>query len=847
MKKRNFLLSGAVVLGTLLGVSAYSGVLSNVAPLADGDNTTETPAEPSNAAQVEYRQSTPANGAQVPLSQNLSRILINYAPNTEDPSNLGNRNLVVTITKDEEAYATITSEEKNFEFANDGIYINFPAPITETGVYTVTVPAGFFYLGYSTESSKDMENALTTITFTVKDEINWTAVSPAIGATVAKGGLNTYTITYPEGAVVTPAVGGPLPYVAEVNPAGSTGTVITEKSKYTVTAKDNVVTLTAETPDAITPLSQTMLRLWYGIFIPEGAWTVSYDGKNLPVIEHQIEKYSVAAFTAEWFKFKPAMNTETPISNADLKTIKLQSDVALAPAPGKTFKAGVTAIASLYLMENGTGKNVGSYLFESANDAGTVYTLTLKEPTSLTSIVNKNDLFISGKYYLTITAGTFAVKDSPTDKNALLTINNFNVKGVDQVLPVTETPNDGVATSGYKFKNAALTYGFKMVIANPDAEIVLRKGTEVLETVKAADAKGGIYATSAALTANGNTAVGFVFSKEYTEQGSYTVEVPEGAFKTLEGGTPNAAYTLHINNNPAFDNYTISPTPWNPETNETVSEISEVVWTYPEGTTLQINPLVDQGNVNVGVLTKEKAITGSAGSGNNTGRKFTIDGNKLILTFATPIKDAIIEYRVYGITLPNNFLIVTENGQSAPSVKMSAYYSITEPAKGSINLTKVKNPDDLKTVIYSAEQGIYLNSAVKGTLTNAEGKLFAEYTPAKIDGNGKALEYTTTTDLTEIPSGTYYFTLPLEAFSYQSSTVDMTDTTKIGFYNAVPYSFAIEVENPNTGVEAIEGDALLDIYGIDGRVVALKAEKSALLNLEPGLYIVNGQKLIIRK
>lgn len=80
--------------------------------------------------------------------------------------------------------------------------------------------------------------------------------------------------------------------------------------------------------------------------------------------------------------------------------------------------------------------------------------------------------------------------------------------------------------------------------------------------------------------------------------------------------------------------------------------------------------------------------------------------------------------------------------------------------------------------------------------------------------------------------GKYHLVVPDGVLTYAGAPLPGKD---------VYYEYSI-----NSGVDEVAADAVVTVYSIDGKVLLHNAERSALGTLAPGLYIVNGQKLVIK-
>lgn len=841
MKKRDFFLASALALGVSVGITSYAGMLSNVAPLAD--ETTEETTDPEE--QVEYKfaplkSSFPANDQAIPSYQVLSEIYVDFSINADDPGTINEGDFSIVILKDGVPYETISAASG--QIARDRLYthrfnVKLATPIKEEGNYTIEVPQGMFTLGHNLDSNTYYMNDAATVNFKVEAQVEY-SVFPAQNSNVLKNALAHVTITYPEGSVVTinPNATG-VAVLNNNNPSvEADGNPITPLTEYTITGNGNVVTLTAKDPSAIKVTNNTIDRLWDEIQIAGNLWTITKDGKDYVNPEMTLGKYGVIAVSADIFTTTPALNSAEAIPAADMFELKLHSEVALEPAK----VLGATTIANLKVPNGTSSKNVITYRLKEISEDGK--TITLEAGAKGTTGTNNPDMMISyDKYFLELNQNIFKTvvgEGEESETLPKLTLSNFNIKGTDALTPYSTSPVSGEATTGFKIATITLNYFCYVEVANPDAVAELRRGNEVVASWKMSEIAKPTYA------------VKFTANPAITDKGTYVFHLPAGAIKSTLAGTLNAEYNVNINNNDAFPISSITPLSWDPETNNVETEsISEVTFEYPEGYTIQLKPTANLTNLQLAKTLKSNFGKTNAGSGSVNNPSVEIDGNKITFRF-TPVTEAQAEDRVYNFRVPKNFFIVTSpNGESAPNDIIVAWYAINNPKPGFIEQTEVETGADLNTINYTSSQAVYDFDTKKSyDLTNAAGDVVASYSVAKdFDKDIEAgTKYVFTvkdaSKLADLPSGEYTFTIPTESMR-MGGNKDVSQS----FLCKTPFIYPISITGISSGVEEVGEEVALDIYSIDGRIIALGANREVINTLDAGVYVINGKKVVVRK
>lgn len=292
------------------------------------------------------------------------------------------------------------------------IHIN---PITEKGKYSITLPQNFVELdrmGGGTLGGSEEEgitypeefyhSAPYTLEFTV-EPITPFEISPKPGE-VDLAELTTITFTYPEGAVVAAgqSTSGLVFYPSlsltddawlpdDEDPSYVKTTRLTN---YTVSCKDNVVTLTAVTPAAVTADSndaRNIVKYDY-LAIPVNAWTVTYNGKTESIPAMNFSPYYKKASEVVTESIEFMLDPERKIvNNEHICTI--------------TVKYPESHQFNEWTSSNPLGKKVGNvvgYLYNDNGDAVFPYILASHDPEERTITLNMNgeiDKSFNNGYY----------------------------------------------------------------------------------------------------------------------------------------------------------------------------------------------------------------------------------------------------------------------------------------------------------------------------------------------------------------------------------------------------------------------------------------------------------------
>lgn len=367
---------------------------------------------------------------------------------------------------------------------------------------------------------------------------------------------------------------------------------------------ENNVTVTPENNSKVDKLSTITLAFEKSIEIPgfengTSAKAQVYDAENNVVSEGAVEfnendwsakivdvKFSPAVKDAGTYTVKiPAGAFDFDISN----TVALSPEytftytvtgenagidytITLDPAPGKvekltTFTLTFNGVESATPTTKITDYDNSDYLI-TLGDWNEVYTVDPVEGSQTSFILTpmwEEEFTIKGTYKLNIPEGGFYFNGDTKLINDAYSP-TYTIEGPKEptVTYVAEPAAGNVSSLEY----VALTFTPSITSINDiDANVVLTKGDEVLETIAVADLMLTDFGPIPTVSAN--------FSKEYTEIGTYTITFPAG-FASLEGGLTNEEIKLTYNMLSQTGEYNIVVNP----AEGTVSELRTITVTY---------------------------------------------------------------------------------------------------------------------------------------------------------------------------------------------------------------------------------------------------------------------------
>lgn len=784
MKKNHFLLSGLLFLGAAVGITSY----------AVKQNAPQFAAAADSGLKIEG--TIPAQDAKVPTTEPVTTIIFQTDDNTDMGININRAGGDIIVKKDGVQIQVISCSEvsavKQQPSWPGNLQVTLSTPLSEPGLYTVELPASVLSSeGFGSEGSTSGTAGAYTLNFEIVPAINY-QILPAPGK-VGVGELNTITLTYPEGAVVSAGTATTKVQLFNYNPAGleaveegQTSEKYALLSDYTLSVSGNVATLTANNPDAI--VIGPAKNCQYVLRLPQDLLKVNYEGKEYVSTAKEYSNYSVSDITLSMFKFKPELNSATAISAEQLKTIKVS-----CTAP---IKKGSAATAA-YLYTDGITYSMGPITYMVSGSTGSVLTLEANTKSSGNAHQDPTKL-VSGKYILQIPRNGINVNGK--NITGALDFKYFNVAGLEN-LPIKELSAPTLQTLNGTTGSKAITIKFyqAVTVANPDAEIVYKK-----DGVQIGSAKAGETTTASAKT-TGAVTVGYnMCAANVKGYGVYTVEIPAGTFKaTVNAEAVNEAMTLTINNSApvAFEN----PGSWYQDPNNSINVLDQIEFIYPEGYTVEIPAGKETGNCNYYFGQNLTNVKNAAEAGvarptfsSTYTQSYTLkaDGNKLTVSFNPAFAITTVAGKLVGFNFADGTWNLVKDGVSSPATGLVTYYQFTKYTPGVFSAAD----GDLKEVYTSAEEFpdfIYytlnqkMNSSTKPvlTMTKPDGKtvvVTATYKEGTTPANTVAVFDTKNFKSAMTLGGTYTFEIAKGKLKVVTTYVT-TEAQKAPFSVDIPY------------------------------------------------------------
>lgn len=663
MKSKTLLLSGLLVLGAAAGIATYAVSQSSpgYATRAEGDDPAAEEPQP-ELADLPILSTTPALNAEVPSTEPVSKIFVNTKAPGDDFVSI-DRTIAssIEVTKDGQPYTTIdlTSKDSFYSDANwpGGVNLVPAKALSEPGVYSLTLPKGLVYIR-AVDAEKEKEFLYQTPEYTLTFKVVYAIpyeMNPA-GGDVVESQLQNVTFTYPEGATIAIKKGTAqlmyhdiAPGVDEQGESLPTEQVL---ATYTVTAKDNVVSLTTDV--AVPTISKDIIKAYDYIKLTGGLWEVTYNGKTTANAAGNYGTFKVIAYNASLIQTNPAAGTVDAIAADKFETLRLRY-------PGDMkWVGGSWSVTLKSSNPNGASANtLLSYEFDSDNGNGTL-TFKLKSSSKPVSAL------VTGKdnYYLEIPANT--LQFAGTSKNSAIKIQGFNIKGNDY-LPITSTYDNTVRTS---MQSVSFAFNFNAVFADKDKEVIVKKdGVEVnrvkISTLTLPNLSNGKGVSSATIKCLATADKG---------TGIYEVTIPAGSFAWANNaGLVNQEYTCKIYLNPENPAFTTVPTQFDPENIDAtlVDEINTIEIIYPEGT--KLTPIVEKPTINFGTLLIKNWTNASSSISNfnitPTRQPLEYQNNKIIFKTST-VKQAVNDGQIICLQIPEGTFLIEKDGVSVPNNKV---------------------------------------------------------------------------------------------------------------------------------------------------------------------------------
>ena len=388
----------------------------------------------------------------------------------------------------------------------------------------------------------------------------------------------------------------------------------------------------------------------------------------------------------------------------------------------------------------------------------------------------------------------------------------FNLPEVTMVDPAPDATVEKISTIKFGYADGIQPSWFDNITILDKTRNVVAKSVDVTSVIPEGEENNDDYIVKEVVVS---------FNNEITENGTYTVVVPEGMFNldlTAQGfNTKNnreATFNITVDNgdNPMPSiNVSIDPVPGEvaslKDFDLIFNDANEAGWgdgfptlTYPDGTVVKIK-----------------------------NQNFGKEPNELTLS----MDEEITAPGEYILTLP----AASVNLDGTPTDKdYSFVYTIAEADNEKYTVTpEVGNVTSLQTidVIFDSHSEISFGSG-NPSLTDAAGN---SYTVNEGWGpDWDILNWVTFTIAEEITAeGTYTLTLPAGHINYEDGSSNVKD---------IKFTWTIGNATAISNIFAAEGN--VEIYNANGQLVK-RGNASAIKSLAPNkMYIINGKKVIIK-
>lgn len=388
----------------------------------------------------------------------------------------------------------------------------------------------------------------------------------------------------------------------------------------------------------------------------------------------------------------------------------------------------------------------------------------------------------------------------------------FNLPEVTMVDPTPDATVEKISTIKFGYADGIQPSWFDNITILDKTRNVVAKSVDVTSVIPEGEENNDDYIVKEVVVS---------FNNEITENGTYTVVVPEGMFNldlTAQGfnvkSNREATFNITVDNGdtpmPSI-NVSINPVPGEvaslKDFDLIFNDAKEAAWgdgfptlTYPDGTVVKIK------NQDIGK-----------------------EWNELILS----LDEEITAPGEYILTLP----AASVNLDGTPTDKdYSFVYTIAEADNEKYTVTpEVGNVTSLQTidVIFDSHSEISFGSG-NPSLTDAAGNSYTVNEGWGPDWN--ILNWARFTIAEEITAeGTYTLTLPAGHINYEDGNSNVKD---------IKFTWTIGNATAISNIFAAEGN--VEIYNANGQLVK-SGNASAIKSLAPNkMYIINGKKVIIK-
>ena len=261
------------------------------------------------------------------------------------------------------------------------------------------------------------------------------------------------------------------------------------------------------------------------------------------------------------------------------------------------------------------------------------------------------------------------------------------------------------------------------------------------------------------------------------------------------------------------------PTPvisLNPEsTVSAAAEFNTLTLTYPEGTVFELG---EEGTY--------YAILSQPGLMTNANYDFSVEGNVVTLTAQYPVSG--LESGKYVLEISPNALFIGSKGNPGYSYE----YTFEAPAVGEFDYTITPAPgttvNNLNQITFTVGEGHTIGYNTTGYITD---EVIMNRLAGTVTDNVLVLSNLTYGE----EEGEWTLVLPAGSLVYDGNLVNYEITAS--------WTVSANV----SGIAGLSADGTFTVFTVDGKLLLLNAGIEAVSDLESGLYIINGKKVLLRK
>lgn len=748
----------------------------------------------------EFEGQDPAWNAENP---SISEMRLNYSAAVEFKADAAP---MAVLNDETDADTGMTATFSALENEGKTVVIKFSETDLEEGEYYFIVPDGAIYAAGDPEAALAQE----TFTFLIKAPAMPAYDGQYPGPEDGVQTLSELSVFFTEPVAIGEGKSTEFLIANE--------TIYNEQEKFVVVGKANA-TLSEDGKTAVFAITpdegiEALEPAQYMFVIPAGTFVAASDNSyELPKTQVHFTIAAPPVNPMTLFTVDPADNSElTEISDVYFDFYELD------PKDGANFKDTAVRLKNLETGEEWGAAVASTYDYN--NWKVQIKDLTTSSPVTVTA---------PGHYELTFPAGSFedwAHKENLSEEIVLhYTIPEPAKNPFDTytITPDGSSDVSNIGTVSLVFNNIMLG---TVVDMNKETEVKLVNKTTGTEYIPKSV---GFFEIPGVFTDYANVKI--IFDPAVTELGEYTLTV--GAGLCSLDGFESAEITRNFNiaEIPSvFRDWTITP-----GNGEEVKSIDKFVLTFPYAT-----ESVDQsyGDITLTLKGSETVITPTSCAIVYDQEK----GEDVIGQYEITFEPAVTEAGTYVLNIPADKFLDFKNPAEQCSPEISVEVTIAANPFGTYTLTPASMEEGLKEV--STVEVLFPAISAEQTVT---------YDEADVEKIGMR-----NVDNDQV----------ISAIAIEQADTDNGKLLTIRFAKAatdakhiltIPAGILKLGEDSNFMIEAIydieaSGVALLvgengtaDVYDLNGRVILLNADADALRQLEGGLYIINGKKVVIRK